>query len=476
MSVKRTLGYWAGAGLTIILVGFTGLTVFTQVARDAATAHIEKPDAVRRLEGRVPVQARAAVEKRAPSNTAAETEMDPPGAEPNVSYVELAERMRSVWEGLEPELRISLMSLADTHLTPEQCRSLLDIIAANPGLIEQIWQTARQAGAVASLDLSHGFSLTRAMEAALVSRLARCAQFLNAHARASAEDGDAETAVKDILAALRLAGALTGEPLPNSQFAAHHVYALSLDAYRTCLEAGALDPRAARSVLDELAAAHHRQALLDTLDTWRYLGNMFYEDLDHMTTHDFLRQHLEGDADEIGTNAVTWLIGSPLGQPWVNMNAAATAETVDSLRQLAEMPFHESLTEAVRLLDERVMSAPMLERPSACLFEFPAIRALSEQAVHETRVDLARVGIALDLYRAENGHYPATLDLLAPLLGGSVPNDSLSGEPFLYSTDGTAFDLASMGFDDRLSAADYLRQLDDDLTWNGGGQRKKSNV
>lgn len=60
----------------------------------------------------------------------------------------------------------------------------------------------------------------------------------------------------------------------------------------------------------------------------------------------------------------------------------------------------------------------------------------SEEA---TRNDLARVAIALELYRREHGSYPATLNPLAPTYIDTVPPDLVTGDPLHYriKPDGT---------------------------------------
>lgn len=56
-----------------------------------------------------------------------------------------------------------------------------------------------------------------------------------------------------------------------------------------------------------------------------------------------------------------------------------------------------------------------------------------------TRIDLARVAIALELYRREHGSYPATLAALAPSYLDTVPADLITGDPLHYriKPDGT---------------------------------------
>ncbi len=56
-----------------------------------------------------------------------------------------------------------------------------------------------------------------------------------------------------------------------------------------------------------------------------------------------------------------------------------------------------------------------------------------------TRIDLARVAIALELYQREHGNYPATLAPLAPQYIAELPLDLVTGKPLHYriKADGT---------------------------------------
>jgi hypothetical protein len=64
---------------------------------------------------------------------------------------------------------------------------------------------------------------------------------------------------------------------------------------------------------------------------------------------------------------------------------------------------------------------------------------------HDSASRLARVALAAKAHREATGAWPATLDALAPALGGAVPVDARNGKPFVYSTDGPKVRLAAPG-------------------------------
>jgi hypothetical protein len=58
-------------------------------------------------------------------------------------------------------------------------------------------------------------------------------------------------------------------------------------------------------------------------------------------------------------------------------------------------------------------------------------------------IDLMRIGLAVEAHYATHGKYPATLDVVAADLGGTVPLDPLTGHPYLYQPQGDTFLLQS---------------------------------
>ena len=146
MSVKRKLGCFAVGDFSVILIGIIGLTIITQSARDAAIAHIEKPEVVKRFERQVVVKVPAQSE-RAPADESPDTKRI-------AAYTQLAERTQTLYDSLEYETRKIFRLYTGERLTDEQVKQLLEIIEVNPGLIEQIRQTVSMGGPVSQRDFS----------------------------------------------------------------------------------------------------------------------------------------------------------------------------------------------------------------------------------------------------------------------------------------------------------------------------------
>ena len=77
-------------------------------------------------------------------------------------------------------------------------------------------------------------------------------------------------------------------------------------------------------------------------------------------------------------------------------------------------------------------------------------KAVMKSAAAQTAFDQAAIACALERYRLANGHFPETLDALAPRFISPLPNDVLTGEPYKYRlTDDGRFVLYSVGWDEK---------------------------
>ena len=69
---------------------------------------------------------------------------------------------------------------------------------------------------------------------------------------------------------------------------------------------------------------------------------------------------------------------------------------------------------------------------------------------HGLRVFRGPLDHVLERYRLANGHFPETLEALAPRLISPLPNDVLTGEPYKYRLrDDGRFVLYSIGWDEK---------------------------
>ena len=140
------------------------------------------------------------------------------------------------------------------------------------------------------------------------------------------------------------------------------------------------------------------------------------------------------------------------------------AEIMSSLADAARLPYYEAKPLLDRLADD-VENLPRTRLLSRIIVPGLTNVALS-QARHEAQLDLLQVGIALEQYHSRNGEYPPTLETIAPDLGGTVPVDPHTGEPYHYTPQGETFLLYSVGFN-LVDDGGQLHLRDGDIVWRG---------
>lgn len=80
----------------------------------------------------------------------------------------------------------------------------------------------------------------------------------------------------------------------------------------------------------------------------------------------------------------------------------------------------------------------------------PAVwNALSAQDASQARRDLSQVMLSLAEYQRREGKFPESLAALAPQYLAVVPDDLLAGKPFRYTSDGSSYQLYSIGRNER---------------------------
>jgi hypothetical protein len=93
------------------------------------------------------------------------------------------------------------------------------------------------------------------------------------------------------------------------------------------------------------------------------------------------------------------------------------------------------------------------------------------QGRHEAIIDLIRIGVLVEQYKAREGYYPDTLDDIASNLGGSVPVDPFSGRSYHYRLSGRSFILYGVDLDLRDDGGTSYNLNRPDMVWRGHEKR-----
>ena len=132
-----------------------------------------------------------------------------------------------------------------------------------------------------------------------------------------------------------------------------------------------------------------------------------------------------------------------LGRPLVNMDQALYVETMNRASEAMRLPFYE----AKPILDEieaRVLSGFFSRFHPVTTMTAPNCTHYAErQANHEAQMGLMQIGLAVEQYQMQHGECPETLEQIAPTLGGTLPLDPFTGQPFVYEPRDDGFTLYS---------------------------------
>ena len=117
--------------------------------------------------------------------------------------------------------------------------------------------------------------------------------------------------------------------------------------------------------------------------------------------------------------------------------AVEWTETIDDI---ALLPYWEASQE---------LGDMEAQLPQLCPFAQLNARYLAStlicRTIFEAELDLARIGLLVEQYYAQQGTYPKSLVAIADGLGGEVPIDPFTGKPFCYRPHEDGFALYSVG-------------------------------
>ena len=267
---------------------------------------------------------------------------------------------------------------------------------------------------------------------------------LEASAIVSAKEGDARGAVRDIIAMLRLADMIGREPFLASQDWRSNLNRGAVSTLQRAFGPRELPADVAGELLAELARDRSRESFVDAMKTGHVEGQeMFSRLLTNPVMSPTLSNYFYPDT-LVNRLKSRWY-GSLLGRPWFNMDRQAFSECYRIYVEAAGLPFHQAKPMLDQLAAD-VAALPETRRVTAINAPH-VLHRLLRRAACESNLDLARVGIALELHYTQHARYPDGLDAIAATLGGAVPVDTLTGQPFHYTPQGDTFLLYSVGID-----------------------------
>ena len=384
------------------------------------------------------------------------------------------ERLFAHVQDLEQDETMSLLKDPSTWTTDEKVR-VTAFVRANQDLTREIREMAGRGGPVCALDFTKPFE----PDMDHVSHMRTCARWLRADAAVNAEGGNYAEMLADILAGFELGDALADEPIILSQLVRIAIFGEMVDTVQELINGGEVASDLVSQIVTYTDQSDNREAFANSL-VGEVLVNLeafrFFRG-DEGAKPDAPFVALLSAMDSTGPRKAllaAMLYKTPLGRPWLNMDEETFIDVSNRLVAAVELPYYDALpqfdlieNDVENLPGLRVFSRGMLGEDTLSGTSTKRIRRLCcAQAEHEARLDLMQMGLLVEQYQVQQGSCPETLDVIAPGLGGSVPVDPFTGEPYRYEPSGDTFLLYSVGQNMTDDGGTY-DSSDGDLVWRG---------
>jgi len=439
----------------------------TEQNRAAMVAQVRKPESLvfyeRLAKGDIGDQGTQQVEPAEPG--ARDLEQDTKeAAETMARYERLFARtreqsFREIWDRLLTNILVKHPS----EWTAEERAQVEAFMSANQDVIRELRELAERGGAIYPLDFSQGLAL----ELPHLAELRDCARLLRADAIVKGMNGDYSEMVEDVIAGMKLADALAQEPILISQLVRTAMYGIMTVTVQESVSGGDLPPELISELLTHADHADNRQAFAESFTVEQMMGLQAFSDVRHGDYSMLGPSSDSSDLAQVSEWLLVRLYASPPARPWLNMDESAYADLVGRMADAAELPYYEAhplLTQ----IEQDAENLPITRVGTRNVFSVPALpRACQAQAGHEATLDLMQMGLLLEQYQSQHGSYPGTLDAIAPNLGGSLPVDPFTGEPFHYQPSGDSFLLYSVGGNLTDDGGTIHHPRTGDIIWRG---------
>ena len=437
-----------------VLLGLLfALVVFLVAAQVTVTLVAERKDVSRptQLEAPAVVQEHerlAALASAGPDDEAAPVETPKPagmGDDP----VDTVRLYAELWEELEERLLGSpekeeawgnTRPLCQKHLrylSDEDLDRLKEFLTANRDLLSRLRKAAALDGPLYALQLDSKGNDKGFLP---LPFLGLTGELLAAEALVAASESRYDLLWESLLTGMRLGDAAAQVPSFMGDAYFHGWYFMALRVVEEQLPVGALPEDVVADLVGRLDAAKQSGRFADVVTSTCWGSVLVLDGLrqDRLAVSDFAYYGS-------GLRLLMRLRDTRLGRPWLDLfwldrEDEATAELLDQIPALALRPHWEAMGE----LTEMKARLPGVS-PFSRMLILGAVGMLRDRAHFEAHLDLARLGLLVEQYHARHDAYPGSLEAVADGLGGEIPMDPFTGEPFLYHPREDGFALYSVG-------------------------------
>lgn len=354
------------------------------------------------------------------------------------------------WRGQRTDFKIGVDSLKHYKFPVDETESdpakqILKLLETGKEEMEELRSAARLPFSQFETTLDH--RLDRPVPNFVILRC--FSQSFTAHALASLQQGDHQTAFEDVRVVQKLADAMKTEP----SLVGAMIRVAIMGLHQTVFWEGWLDGRWTDTELIEFQKYFETVNLLSDLD-WALRAERasVVAFLRNSSSQDFRRalSRTWGNSKSLAEHAQELAyLAAPEG--WVQQNAVSYSEVIEDFVLPHHDPKRGSLSvrriqENETTFEKRVLrSNPYNVVVRIAVPNFTRARQTAAQNFAYVRMALLAAG--LQRYHREHQKYPATLEELIPKYVSLIPVDPIEGGPFTYRpTDDGKFLLYSIGW------------------------------
>lgn len=433
---------WLRAGVPLAAIGIlatvlAGLSIVTEQKRDAAVAKVRaiQPEALQQLAPKSP----RPQDPNAPVDTAVDQEAGTPSAteadqvqeDTITAYAQLYERKQALWDDPVWKTATELLAGKPNEWTEADKRELAAFLAANRDLISELVRLAELGGPVYNVDYSKGFET----ELPHLAELRGAVRLLAADAVIKADQGNYAEAVRELVAGMKLADTISSEPILLSQLVRIAMDSIVYSAVAASMSGEDIPPDLIQDLIRYAGQAGRHDAFAASFAGEGWMGMDVFV---RLRAGQLPAGTIDQSANPID-GILMDLYGSVLLRPWLNRDQETYADIIARMHNASQRPYYDARP-LLQEVDQDIESLPRTRVFSRILL--PALtRAAQSQAAHEARLDLMRLGLAVEQYHAQTGEYPSMLDAVEPILGGAIPIDPFTGQSYVYEPSAGGFRL-----------------------------------
>ncbi len=275
-----------------------------------------------------------------------------------------------------------------------------------------------------------------------LAKMRSVARLLCAKALIEADAGNSDKAFDTILVGLRMSNHLKDEPSLISQLVRIACDMLIIDCIEQTSSKYTISQEKRRSLIIELENHVGSEPFKKCMDGERVcLGGVeFNKLLNKKYSTKELNTILGSSSNELFLTLFYLEYTTPF-KSLLKKDFACYMSLLSEMKKLYNMPYPESVIAGNNIFRSSIPSYCVLTR-----MLIPALTRIREQmSIHEAKIQVCRIGLALKIYKAKYGTYPESLAKLVPDILEEIPSDPFTEKSLVYRKSKDGFILYSLG-------------------------------